>query len=85
MIQTAQIDPQVLEKRRLQTLSSMRILDTPKEERFDRITRLLTRLFSVPVSGISLVDRNRIWYKSVQGLLNSFTLPRSLFGRRYWG
>ncbi len=75
MIQTAQIDPQVLEKRRLQTLSSMRILDTPKEERFDRITRLLTRLFSVPVSGISLVDRNRIWYKSVQGLLN-IELPR---------
>jgi len=56
------------EKERLATLHAMKILDTPPEERFDRITRIATKLFSTPISTITLVDSNREWYKSVCGL-----------------
>lgn len=44
------------------------ILDTPPEERFDRLTRLTRRTFNVPVALISLVDSDRQWFKSRQGL-----------------
>ena len=53
---------------RLDTLHSLNILDTPAEERFDRLTRLAKRLFDVPISLITLVDRERQWFKSNQGL-----------------
>ena len=43
-------------------------MDTPAEERFDRVTRLVNRLFNVPVSRVSLVDSNRQWFKSCFGL-----------------
>ena len=44
------------------------LLDTPPEERFDRITCLVQRIFQVPVALLSLVDENRVWFKSKQGL-----------------
>jgi GGDEF domain-containing protein len=53
---------------RLESLRSLDVLDTPAEERFDRITRLATRLFGVPIAIISLVDEERQWFKSRQGL-----------------
>ncbi|PZV16008.1 MAG: GGDEF domain-containing protein [Pseudanabaena sp.] len=53
---------------RLVTLRSLNILDTPPEERFDRLTRLARRLFGVPIVLVSLVDTNRQWFKSLQGL-----------------
>jgi diguanylate cyclase (GGDEF)-like protein len=53
---------------RLQTLHSLRILDTEPEERFDRITRLAKRVFGVPIALVSLVDGHRQWFKSRQGL-----------------
>lgn len=56
------------EKERLRSLRQLNILDTPPEERFDRITRLATRLFKVPISTITLVDSDREWFKSCQGL-----------------
>ena len=56
------------ETARLDALRSLYILDTPPEERFDRITRLATELFGVPISFVSLVDEDRVWYKSKQGL-----------------
>jgi hypothetical protein len=39
-------------------------LDTPRDEAFDRITRLLSVLLNVPVAAVTLVDRNRQWFKS---------------------
>ena len=60
---------------RLQTLNSLKILDTPQEERFDRITKLAQRLLDVPVALFSLVDEDRIWFKSRQGLESS-EIPR---------
>jgi diguanylate cyclase (GGDEF)-like protein len=60
---------------RLQTLNALKILDTPQEERFDRITKLAQRVLDVPVALFSLVDENRIWFKSRQGL-ESTEMPR---------
>ncbi|HEY7065756.1 MAG TPA: GAF domain-containing sensor histidine kinase [Chloroflexota bacterium] len=56
------------EPARLAALQALNILDTPPEERFDRITRVARHLFSVPIALISLVDANRQWFKSAQGL-----------------
>ncbi|MCC6741656.1 MAG: sensor domain-containing diguanylate cyclase [Planctomycetia bacterium] len=56
------------ESRRLAALKALRILDTPAEERFDRITRTARKLFNVPIALISLVDGDRQWFKSCQGL-----------------
>ncbi|HBX36441.1 MAG TPA: diguanylate cyclase [Pseudohongiella sp.] len=56
------------EQHRLGVLHSLGLLDTPSDERFDRITRLATRLFNVPISLFSLVDENRQWFKSHTGI-----------------
>lgn len=56
------------ESRRLAALKSLNILDTPAEERLDRLTRLAARHFNVPICLISLVDENRQWFKSSVGL-----------------
>ncbi|MDH4361799.1 MAG: GGDEF domain-containing protein, partial [Nitrospirota bacterium] len=56
------------EKARLTTLRSLNILDTPQEERFDRLTRMSKRMFGVPIALVSLVDENRQWFKSCEGL-----------------
>jgi diguanylate cyclase (GGDEF)-like protein len=63
----------VNEATRLDTLRSLNILDTSPEERFDRLTRLAKRLFGVPIALISLVDADRQWFKSCQGLSASET------------
>jgi GGDEF domain-containing protein len=60
---------------RLATLRSLSILDTPREDRFDRFTRLAARVFDMPIALISLVDESRQWFKSVQGFDGSET-PR---------
>ncbi len=56
------------EDTRIDTLQSLKILDTPAEERFDRLTRIAARLFGVPIALVSLVDENRLWFKSSHGL-----------------
>lgn len=56
------------EAERLATLRALCILDTPREERFDRLTRLARRMFGVPIAAISLVDAERQWFKSCMGL-----------------
>ncbi len=53
---------------RLQSLHSLRILDSVPEERFDRITRMAQRLFDVDICLVSLVASDRQWFKSKQGL-----------------
>jgi PAS domain S-box-containing protein len=65
------------EVNRLAVLHSLCILDTPPEARFDRLTYLASQLFNVPIAVISLVDTNRQWFKSCQGLDTSET-PRSI-------
>jgi phosphoribosyl 1,2-cyclic phosphodiesterase/CheY-like chemotaxis protein len=55
------------EERRLRALQQTGLLDTEAEERFDRYTRIATALFDVPIAMVSLVDRDRQWYKSRVG------------------
>jgi diguanylate cyclase (GGDEF)-like protein len=61
------------EQERLATLRSLNVLDTLPDERFDRLTRLARRLFGVPIALVSLVDENRQWFKSCDGLNASET------------
>lgn len=56
------------ELQRLATLRALNVLDTDAEERFDRITRLTRRIFSLPICLVTLVDANRQWFKSRQGI-----------------
>lgn len=44
------------------------ILDTPPDGAFDRVTAIASRRFQVPISIISIVDEDRIWFKSHHGL-----------------
>ena len=53
---------------RLQALRVRAMLDTPAEERFDRLTRLAQHLFGVQIALVSLIDADRQWFKSRQGL-----------------
>ncbi len=56
------------EDARRATLRVLQILDTEPDERFDRITRMAKRIFQVPIALVSLVDADRQWFKSAQGL-----------------
>ncbi|WP_455176003.1 putative bifunctional diguanylate cyclase/phosphodiesterase [Azospirillum largimobile] len=56
------------EEDRLAALQRYELLDTPEEPAFDQITRLAAKLLNVPVALISLVDRDRQWFKSRVGL-----------------
>ncbi|KRE18028.1 diguanylate cyclase [Bosea sp. Root381] len=56
------------EQKRLDALARYDILDTPGEEGFDRITRLVRRLLRVPIATVTFVDAHRQWFKSSQGL-----------------
>jgi signal transduction histidine kinase len=59
---------QAAEGARLTALHALRILDTPAEERFDRITRIAARLFGMPIALLNLIDADRQWTKSCVGL-----------------
>jgi len=56
------------EETRLGILHAIGLLDTPKEERFDRITRLCSQLLDAPMCLVSLIDADRQWFKSAHGL-----------------
>jgi len=65
------------ETERLATLHSLNILDTPRDDRFDRYTRISARIFDIPISVISLVDRHRQWFKSTEGF-DATESPRNI-------
>ena len=56
------------EAARLAVVRRYDMLDTPPDGAFDRITALAARLFDVPISIISIVDHDRIWFKSHHGI-----------------
>lgn len=53
---------------RLQALRDLSLLDTPAEERFDRLTRIAQHILQVPIALVSLINADRQWFKSRQGL-----------------
>jgi GAF domain-containing protein len=56
------------EAERLEALRRFDVLDTPRDGAFDRITRLASEMLDMPISIVSLVDHDRIWFKSAHGL-----------------
>ena len=56
------------EAKRMAAVRRYNILDTPLDGAFDRITALAARLFGVPIAIVSIVDEDRIWFKSHHGL-----------------
>ncbi|CAL5218507.1 g194 [Coccomyxa viridis] len=65
------------EKERHETLCACQILDTAPDPRFDDITKLLCSIFHVPIAIVSLVDTERQWFKSIQGLPGVTETPRT--------
>ncbi|HMJ47725.1 MAG TPA: GAF domain-containing protein [Ferruginibacter sp.] len=59
---------ETIEAQRIENLYKYEILDTPADGDFDEITSLAAKIFNVPVAIITLVDTDRIWFKSSYGL-----------------
>ncbi len=64
------------EEERLAALTELNLLDTEAEPVFDRITSKLARVFEMPIALISLVDRDRQFFKSQTGLPESLAKAR---------
>jgi eukaryotic-like serine/threonine-protein kinase len=65
------VDPSILppdELDRMEAVDRYQLLDTPPDGAFDRITALAARLFAVPIAIVSVVDHDRIWFKSHHGV-----------------
>jgi len=69
----AQMPPN--ERERVAALYARQLLDTPPEERFDRVSRLAVRSLEVPIAYVAFLDGERQWFKSVCGL-NVSEVPR---------
>lgn len=67
---------QAEEEARAQALSALDLLDTEPEERFDRICRLAQDIMQAPATYISLLDRDRQWFKSTCGMGELKETPR---------
>jgi hypothetical protein len=79
-------DRPVDESSRLESLASLNILDTPPEERFDRLVRMAKRIFDVPIALVSLVDEpasgsSRLWRRCWQSYSSSWTFTFIAFRR----
>ena len=68
--------PEILDPDRLEALASSCLLDSPREPSFDRLTRLVNTILHVPVSLISLVDSDRQFFKSADGLIEPWASRR---------
>ena len=64
-----------LEEERLNALQTLNLLDTPPSESFDRITRMASQIFNLPIAAVSLTDRDRQWFKSRVGV-DHHSIPR---------
>ncbi len=69
----------IAESRRVAALHSYRILDTPREEEFDAIVKVVSAICGTPISVINLIDRERQWFKAEVGLgVRETPLPASI-------
>jgi Stage II sporulation protein E (SpoIIE)/GAF domain len=64
------------EQARVDAVRDLGLLDTPPEERFDRVVRLAKRLFDVPVVAVTLIDDDRLYVKSAVGFEAGLSVPR---------
>ncbi|MBS3694115.1 PP2C family protein-serine/threonine phosphatase [Rhodococcus qingshengii] len=66
-----QVDPlldDALEDARLRSMEQLQLLDSGPEERFEQITRMARAVFGVPMSAVSLLARDRQWFKAIDGM-----------------
>src|SRR5581483_9008749 len=56
------------EAERLAAVRRYEILDTPRDGAFERITRIASVVLDVPIAIVTIVDHDRIWFKSAHGL-----------------
>jgi diguanylate cyclase (GGDEF)-like protein len=69
------------ESARLRALERYDILDTPREEPFDRIAQLIRAIFGVPIGIVSMIDAHRQWYKAATGMASSEADLKTTFCR----
>lgn len=65
------------EPARIRALGRLQVLDSHREDAFERLTTLVRTVLDVPISAVSLVDRDRQWFKSIGGLAATET-PRDV-------
>ena len=68
--------PALKERNRLSALQYLKVLDSPFETIFDSIARMASDVCGTPIALISLVDENRVWFKSNVGLESIIETPR---------
>jgi GAF domain-containing protein len=73
--ESPRVDAPVDESDRQLALDQLQILDTPRDERFDSITRVARDLFGVSGASVTFIDRERQWIKSAAGMRRNAT-PR---------
>lgn len=56
------------EDQRLETLKQFNILDTPPEKAFDDLATLASQICDAPIALMTLIDRDRQWFKAKVGL-----------------
>lgn len=64
------------DRERLEAVRRYDVLDTPADGTFDRITALAAQIFGVPIALVTIVDEDRIWFKSRFGLDGVSEIPR---------
>jgi serine/threonine protein kinase len=70
IVRTRAVDPTLLapdEASRVAALRRYNVLDSPPDETYDAITRLAARVLQVPIALVTLIDLDRVWFKSRQG------------------
>ena len=72
----AVVDSAVRDPRRLAMLESIGLLDTATEEPYDRISRLASRMMSAPIATVTLIDRDRQFYKACVGIPEPLSTTR---------
>ncbi|KTD45618.1 fused adenylate cyclase/two component hybrid sensor/regulator [Legionella rubrilucens] len=65
------------EAERLKALHATGLINTPMEQGFEQITSLTKKIFDVPIVAISLIDKDKQWFKSIIGSNLSET-PREI-------
>lgn len=65
---------------RVRALLRTRLLDSPAEDSFDRLSRLAAKLLQVPIAFLSMIDADRDFYKSCVGFDEAFLKIRQLTG-----
>ncbi|WP_256003394.1 ATP-binding protein [Pedobacter deserti] len=69
--------PSASEIERLKALRNLNIIDTPGEQEFDNISKVAALICQAPMAVISLVDEERVFYKSIQGT-TEIEVPREV-------